>query len=113
MQRAPSKAASSMSGRDVRSRYQRLFKKLVTVNIAADVQDSSTPEEDSFASAGTLLPDPVKRGRTRNSRANVSPILSSASCRGNKVKSSASRMRLSVGDVSMVARADSWLEPES
>jgi len=40
-----------------------------------DVQDSSTTEEDSFASAGTLLPDPVKGGAApETAEPNVRPI---------------------------------------
>src|SRR5258706_14871990 len=113
MHSAPSSAASSMSGRDVRSRYQRLFRKLVAVNMAAEVQDPSAPEEDSLATAGNLLVGAVKRGSTRNSRTKVSPIFSTASCTGNRLKSTASTTMLSVGEVSIVASADSWLDPES
>src|SRR5450432_558963 len=113
MQRAPSNAASSMSGRDVRRRYQRLFRKLVAVYMAAEVQESSTLRDASLTITGTLLADAAKRGRTRNNKASVNPSLRTASCTGNSAKSRAKTITLSVGEVSIVASADSWLEPES
>src|SRR5882724_3187936 len=105
--RAPRRAASSISGSDVRSRYQRLFRKLVPVNIAADVHDSSAPSKDSPTEVGTFLTAAAKRGNTKNNNANVSPIFSTASCMGNNVNSKASTTMFKVGEVNIVASADS------
>src|SRR5258708_31951212 len=104
MHKAPSSAASNIKGRDVRSRYQRLFRKPAAVDIAAEVQDSSMLRDDSMTITGTFLAAAAKRGRTKNSNAKVSPILSNTSCTGNKVKSSASTITLRVADVSLFAR---------